>query len=415
MSTTYTVPATGTYTFTLTVQDFNGNLGQATVTKSIGPLGEDVTAPTPVAGVTCPSLNCTMTGAGSTDDGGIKTYTWTVKNAAGTQIGSPIVGSTASFTAPSLGQYTFTLTVVDWFTRTAQTSVTRAVTPNGEDTQPPVAVPSVTCPNFTCNMSGNASSDDGGIQSYAWTITPGGATRPTSIASYTAPAQGYYTFTLTVTDYFGRVAQASVVKGVTANGVDNVPQAVITSENYGTNFGGRTLSGNSLSSTDDIAIASWSWKLCPDATPTSCLSGSTASWTVSPVDQYLPATLTVTVRDGANQVGTASRHFTNNDWPWIEPPPLLGAVITNNSYGSAATTRVLAVDGTASNYYMAVASYAWRLCPDATPASCQTASSATWTVNPVTPYLAATLTLTVTDGNGRTASSSQHFTTNDWP
>jgi subtilisin family serine protease len=329
MNTTYTVPATGTYTFALTVEDFNGNTAQATVTKSIGPLGEDAAPPVPVAGVTCPSLSCTMSGAGSTDDGGIKTYTWTVKNAAGTQIGSPIVGSTASFTAPSVGSYTFTLTVLDYFTRTGQTSVVRAVTPNGEDTQSPVAVPSVTCPSLTCNMSGNASTDDGGIQSYAWTITPGGNTRSTSVATYTAPGQGYYTFTLTVTDYFGRTGQASVTKTLTPSGTDQSPVAAMGSISAFTSpdptkpwIIHRFVSGDAATgSTDDIGITSYNWKLCPDATPTTCVNHSGAQWVLDPSDQYLPFSMTLTVADLAGHTGVDSQHFTWMSWPHIEPPP----------------------------------------------------------------------------------------------
>ena len=210
---TFKPTAAGTYGFTLTVTDNDGNSASDTLTITV------VAAPVANAGsdatVAAGSL-VTLDGSGSSDpDGSISQYQWT-QSAGPTAVLSGANNVRAQFTPNQAGVYAFTLTVTDNDGYSSQDSVTVTVQ------APPVA-------NAGSNQSvylgaqvlldGSASRDpDGTIQRYSWAQIAGTAVTlsnaATATPSFTASLPGSFGFALTVTDNDGRTANSSVTVSV---------------------------------------------------------------------------------------------------------------------------------------------------------------------------------------------------------
>ncbi|MBU0623265.1 MAG: PKD domain-containing protein [Candidatus Thermoplasmatota archaeon] len=145
------------------------------------------------------------------------------------------------------------------------------VTPNGPKTtfcdvvdvfvpaSPPEAVISVTPDYLTVTVDGSGSSDDGMIMSYEWAFGDGG-TATGVIATHTYAADGTYTITLTVTDNDGLTGTASTSVSVVAP-PDDPPVAFFT-----WTVSGLTVDVDATLSTDDNGIVSYEWNW-GDGTP----------------------------------------------------------------------------------------------------------------------------------------------------
>jgi serine protease len=78
---------------------------------------------------------------------------------------------------------------------------------------PPTASFTANCPKNGCRFDAGASRDDNGIASYSWNFGNGSPvlTTTSSVTTYSYPAAGTFTATLTVTDTKGQTAKASQI------------------------------------------------------------------------------------------------------------------------------------------------------------------------------------------------------------
>lgn len=161
----------------------------------------------------------------------------------------------------------------------------------------PTASFTIDCPNpdRACSFDASGSSDsDGSIVSYAWTFAQQDgtvlSTDTGSTASYTFPLGAVdYDVTLVVTDDLGATGQTTQVVTPLEPGVNAPPSA-----DFSVSCLGRICSFDATTSTDDSAIAGYSWDFAGLASGT----GSTATYTF-PSDGDRTVVLTVTDDDGA--------------------------------------------------------------------------------------------------------------------
>ena len=330
-------------------------------------------APTAAFTPNCTDLDCAFDGSTSSDpDGTIASYAWDFGD------GNSGSGATPSHSYGSAGNYDVTLTVTDDDGATGST--TQQVTVMAAN-QSPTAAFTPSCTDLDCAFDGSGSSDpDGTIASYAWVFGDGSAgTGATPNHSYASA--GTYDVTLTVTDDDG--ATGATTRQVTVMAGNQSPTAVFTPSctDLDCAFDGST------SSDPDGTIASYAWDF-GDGTSG---SGATPSHAYASAGNY-DVTLTVTDDDGAT--GSTTQQLT--------------VTAANQSPTAAFTPSCTDLDctfdGSASgDPDGTIASYAWDF-GDGTSGSGATPSHA---------YASAgnyDVTLTVTDDDGATGSTTQQVT-----
>ncbi|MEX1106039.1 MAG: PKD domain-containing protein [Ilumatobacteraceae bacterium] len=174
-------------------------------------------------------------------------------------------------------------------------------TPN----QAPVASFTAIPTDLTVAVDASASADpEGGALTYAWTFGPG-ETASGRTASYTYPAAGTYTVSLTVTDPAGSTSTTTRTVTVVAP-VDLPPVASFTATPAGL-----VVALDASASTDPEGKAlTYSWNL-DDGSPAA--TGKTLAHTYAAAGTY---TVTLTVADPAGQTNSFSRSVTVS-----VPPP----------------------------------------------------------------------------------------------
>jgi PKD repeat protein len=186
--------AAGSYQVTLTVTDDGGLSDSAVQNVQVNEPNQPPRAVIsgPASGLVEETLS--FSGAGSTDDGRIVSYTW--------DLGDGTTGSGVDVTQAykAAGSYQVTLTVTD------DGGLSDSVVQNvqvKEPNQPPTAVisgPTSGLAGETLNFSGvNSADEDGRIVSHAWDLGDGTASSEITV-THSYSATGSYTLTLTVTD-----------------------------------------------------------------------------------------------------------------------------------------------------------------------------------------------------------------------
>ena len=322
-----------------------------------------------------------LNGSGSSDaDGTISSYQWTE--------GSTLLGSGASISLDLLvGTYTITLTVTDNDGLTATDQVTITVSGNAHPTAnagPDQAVVDVDLSGSeVLTLDGSGSSDpDGTIVSYVW--TEGATVLGNTVSLSPTFLVGVHTVVLTVTDDEGVAETDQVTITVAGNahptadaGEDQIVLDFDFSGSESVNLDG------SSSSDPDGTIASYEW------TEGATVLGNSAS--ISPDLSVGPHTITLTVTDDEGATATDQVVITVNQRPTADA----GAdedVPDSDDTGSETVT----LDGSGSSD------------PDGTIASYEWAEGATVlgtaaSISPDFPVGVHTITLTVTDDKGATA------------
>lgn len=147
----------------------------------------------PIAAFThsCSYLACSFNAAGSSDDVGIASYSWSFGD------GTTASGATASRTFAAAGTYSVTLTVRDTANQpgTLGKSVSVVAPPN----LPPTANFSWSCSGLQCSFNGAGSTDDQGITAYSWNFGDGSTASGVSVTR-TFASYASFNVTLTVRD-----------------------------------------------------------------------------------------------------------------------------------------------------------------------------------------------------------------------
>jgi PKD repeat protein len=354
---TFTCANVGANTVTLIVTDVNGNTASCTSTITV----VDNVPPSAV----CQNITVNLNAAGT-----VSITAAQVNNGSSDACGIASMSvSPNSFTCANVGANTVTLTVTDVNGNTSTCTATVTVA----DVTPPTAV----CQNISVdlNSSGNATITAAQVNNGS-TDACGIATLSVSPSSFTCANTGANTVTLTVTDVNGNSSTCTAT--VTINDV-TPPTAICTNITAQLNAAGTvTIAAGDVDngSTDACGIA---------------------SITVSPntfnCSQVGPNTVTLTVTDLSGNVSTCTATVTVADQ--VDPTAICQNISVNlNAAGSATITAAQVNNGSSDNCGIASLSVS--------PSSFTCANVG-----------ANTVTLTVTDVNGNTATCAAIVTVND--
>ncbi len=330
----HTFTTAGVYNVVLTVTDIAGLEDTDTVTITV----TDGNAPpvavamaTPLNG-TAP-LNVNFTGSSSTDDVGVTTYSWDFND------GNTSTDPDPMHTFTMAGVYNVVLTVTDVAGLEDTDIITITVTnPN----EAPVAVATATPLNGTAplnvNFTGSSSTDDVGVTTYSWDFDDGNtSTDPDPM--HTFNAVGTYTVTLTVSDVEGLEDTDTITINVT--NANQAPTAIASATPLSGNVP-LDVSFTGSSSTDDVAVVSYSWDFddgntsnLPDPMHTFTAIGTyTVTLTVADVAGLEDSqTVVITVTEVPNQAPTAIASAT----------PLSGNAPLDVSFAGSSSTDDVAV------------------------------------------------------------------------
>jgi len=213
----------GTYVFRLIITDYPGAKDTAQITVNVSGNQPPVANAGPDKYIVLPANSITLDGSGSSDpDGSIASYLWTKLTGGAATITSS-TSVTTTVTGLVNGHYTFQLKVTD--NGGAFTYDTMALYVNQKPTANIAGNPiTITLPVDSVLLNGSGSTDDDGIQSYAWSKVsgPGSPNIFTPAVSSTKvtglSTAGVYVFQLIVTDWGGAKDTAQVTVNVSGSG-----------------------------------------------------------------------------------------------------------------------------------------------------------------------------------------------------
>nr|XP_058902819.1 dyslexia-associated protein KIAA0319-like protein homolog isoform X3 [Kogia breviceps] len=326
--------------------------------------------------ISLPTTSTVIDGSQSTDDDKIVQYHW--EELKGPLREEKISEDTAILKLSKLvpGNYTFSLTVVD--SDGATDSTTASLTVNKAVDYPPVANAGpnqvITLPQNSITLFGNQSTDDHGITSYEWSLSPNskgkvmemqkwiliisahfpvltylGVRTPTLQLS--AMQEGDYTYQLTVTDTIGQQATAQVTVIVQPEN-NKPPQADAGPDKELTlPMDSTTLDGSK--SSDDQKIISYLWEKTqgPDGVQLENANSSVATVTGLQVGTYV---FTLTVKDERNLQSQSSVNVIVKEE--MNKPPI--AKITGNVVITLPTDTA-ELDGSKSSDDKGIVNYLW--------------------------------------------------------
>ncbi|XP_007439484.1 dyslexia-associated protein KIAA0319-like protein homolog [Python bivittatus] len=311
--------------------------------------------------ISLPTTSTVIDGSQSTDDDKIVSYHW--EELKGPLRETKVSADTDILELTNLvpGNYTFRLTVVD--SDGASNSTTASLTVNKAVDYPPVANAGpnqvITLPQNSITLYGNQSTDDHGIVSYEWSLSPNSKVKVaemqgvrTSTLQLSAMREGDYTYQLTVTDSAGHQSTAEVTVIVQPENnkpprADAGPDKELTLPVDST-----TLDGSK--SSDDQKIVSFLWEKTqgPDGVKLENANSSIATVTGLKVGMYK---FTLTVKDERNLQGQSSVNVIVKEE--INQPPV--AKIVGNSVTITLPTNTAELDGSQSTDDKGVVTFLW--------------------------------------------------------
>nr|XP_031320576.1 dyslexia-associated protein KIAA0319-like protein homolog isoform X2 [Camelus dromedarius] len=310
--------------------------------------------------ISLPTTSTVIDGSQSTDDDRIVQYHW--EELKGPLREEKISEDTAILKLSKLvpGNYTFSLTVVD--SDGATNSTTASLTVNKAVDYPPVANAGpnqvITLPQNSITLFGNQSTDDHGIASYEWSLSPSSKGKVMEMQGVRTPTlqlsamqEGDYTYQLTVTDTIGQQATAQVTVIVQPEN-NKPPQADAGPDKELTlPVDSTTLDGSK--SSDDQKIISYLWEKTqgPDGVQLENANSSVATVAGLQVGTYV---FTLTVKDERNLQSQSSVNVIVKEE--INKPPL--AKITGNVVITLPTDTA-ELDGSKSSDDKGIVSYLW--------------------------------------------------------
>ncbi|KAM9106900.1 dyslexia-associated protein KIAA0319-like protein homolog isoform 3-T4 [Megaptera novaeangliae] len=310
--------------------------------------------------ISLPTTSTVIDGSQSTDDDKIVQYHW--EELKGPLREEKISEDTAILKLSKLvpGNYTFSLTVVD--SDGATNSTTASLTVNKAVDYPPVANAGpnqvITLPQNSITLFGNQSTDDHGITSYEWSLSPNSKGKVMEMQGVRTPTlqlsamqEGDYTYQLTVTDTIGQQATAQVTVIVQPEN-NKPPQADAGPDKELTlPMDSTTLDGSK--SSDDQKIISYLWEKTqgPDGVQLENANSSVATVTGLQVGTYV---FTLTVKDERNLQSQSSVNVIVKEE--MNKPPT--AKITGNVVITLPTDTA-ELDGSKSSDDKGIVNYLW--------------------------------------------------------
>uniref|UniRef100_A0A8C3W799 KIAA0319 like n=1 Tax=Catagonus wagneri TaxID=51154 RepID=A0A8C3W799_9CETA len=314
----------------------------------------------PFQEISLPTTSTVIDGSQSTDDDRIVQYHW--EELKGPLREEKISEDTAILKLSKLvpGNYTFRLTVVD--SDGATNSTTASLTVNKAVDYPPVANAGpnqvITLPQNSITLFGNQSTDDHGITSYEWSLSPSSKGKVMEMQGVRTPTlqlsamqEGDYTYQLTVTDTIGQQATAQVTVIVQPEN-NKPPQADAGPDKELTlPVDSTTLDGSK--SSDDQKITSYLWEKTqgPDGVQLENANSSVATVAGLQVGTYV---FTLTVKDERNLQSQSSVNVIVKEE--MNKPPI--AKITGNVVITL-PTGTAELDGSKSSDDKGIVSYLW--------------------------------------------------------
>lgn len=397
-----TPTAAGTYTATITVTDSNGGTGSnasASFTVVVG--NPAVTNPTASAASDDVGHSVTFTSSLSSPGAGSPTYAWTTSPSSGLGCAAS-TSLTVTCSPTNSNVYTITLTVTDSAGHSGSASLTGYVVHPDPTVAVPVAAPASVTVGGTLTITSSLGLSGSGGDTYSWTYSPssglGCAASTTTSVSCTTATAGTYKATLTVKDSNGGTG-SNVSATITVNSLQptvSTPTASPRTVDVGTSVS-FTSTLTSPGAGGDVYV--WS------ATPSGlgCAASSTLTFSCSPT---LAGTysITITVTDSASNKGTATlTGFTVSAGPAVGTPT---ASPTEIDVGQSVsfTLPISQTGATPDTFSWATSSGLG--CPSGTGStlSCTPSAAGTFTVS-----------ATMTDANGQTATGTLAFTVNAAP
>ncbi|XP_075801066.1 dyslexia-associated protein KIAA0319-like protein homolog [Microtus pennsylvanicus] len=363
----------GLYEFKVIVEGQNAH-GEGYVNVTVKPEPRKNRPPVAIVSpqfqeISLPTTSTIIDGSQSTDDDKIVQYHW--EELKGPLREVKISEDTAILKLSKLipGNYTFSLTVVD--SDGATNSTTASLTVNKAVDYPPVANAGpnqvITLPQNSITLFGNQSTDDHGITSYEWSLSPSSKGKVVEMQGVRTPTlqlsamqEGDYTYQLTVTDTIGQQATAQVTVIVQPEN-NKPPQADAGPDKELTlPVDSTTLDGSK--STDDQRIVSYLWEKTqgPDGVQLENSNSSVATVTGLQVGTYV---FTLTVKDERNLQSQSSVNVIVKEE--INKPPV--AKITGNVVVTLPTSTA-ELDGSRSSDDKGIVSYLWTR-DEASPAA----------------------------------------------
>ncbi|XP_076790307.1 dyslexia-associated protein KIAA0319-like protein homolog isoform X2 [Arvicanthis niloticus] len=354
----------GLYEFKVTVDGQNAH-GEGYVNVTVKPEPRKNRPPVAVVSpqfqeISLPTTSTVIDGSQSTDDDKIVQYHW--EELKGPLREEKISEDTAILKLSKLvpGNYTFSLTVVD--SDGATNSTTASLTVNKAVDYPPVANAGpnqvITLPQNSITLFGNQSTDDHGIASYEWSLSPSSKGKVVEMQGVRTPAlqlsamqEGDYTYQLTVTDTAGQQATAQVTVIVQPEN-NKPPQADAGPDKELTlPVDSTTLDGSK--STDDQRVVSYLWEQSrgPEGVQLENANSSVATVTGLQVGTYV---FTLTVKDERNLQSQSSVNVIVKEE--INKPPV--AKIAGNVVVTLPTSTA-ELDGSRSSDDKGIVSYLW--------------------------------------------------------
>ncbi|XP_074161198.1 dyslexia-associated protein KIAA0319-like protein homolog [Sminthopsis crassicaudata] len=354
----------GLYEFKVVVRGQNSH-GEGYVNVTVNPEPHVNQPPVAVVSpqfqeISLPTTSTVIDGNQSTDDDKIVRYHW--EELKGPLREEKVSEDTAILKLTNLvpGNYTFRLTVVDSFG--ASNSTTASLTVNKAVDYPPVANAGpnqvITLPQNSITLYGNQSTDDHGIASYEWSLSPNSKGKVVDMQGVRTPAlqlsamqEGDYTYQLTVTDTAGHQATTEVIVIVQPEN-NKPPQADAGPDKELTlPVDSTTLDGSK--SLDDQKIISYLWEKTqgPDGVRLENANNSIATVTGLQVGTYI---FTLTVKDERNLQSQSSVSVIVKEE--MNKPPV-AKIVGNVVITLPANTAEL--DGSKSSDDKGIVTYLW--------------------------------------------------------
>jgi PKD repeat protein len=380
----HTYSARGTYTVSLTVTNSAGKTDTRTQTVTVdNPPTPAFTPSVPAGSPNALRFDASASAAGA--GASIADYSWSFGDGATADTGTT---STAAHTYAAAGTYTVTLTTTDDLN--VSTTVSEVVTAGAFS-----AAPALPTPGTQVSFTPGSTS---GITAYSWNFgdpTSAGDTSALADPTHTYDQPGQYTVTLTSTSSTG---QSTATETVT---VDNPPHAALPTAPIIAAPGATVaFNGSSSAASSPESIKTYTWSFGDGSAEVSSNSAS-ATHVYRATGRYA-ATLMVTDNLGVPATTAATQQvIVDQPAPAFSPSASALPPYASASFDASGSSDP---EGT-------VADYSWKF-GDGSSQDTGTTSSATHSYGARGAY---TVTLTITNSYGQTASTPRTVTVDDPP